>query len=142
MFYAMATKPEFWKRRINLFVALAPAVKILTPGGVLTSFGLKFGGIVERRLEKAGIYELFGQGWSQKYGFIRRLFPVSKKIEIRSDMMNYDLDNEERTKMLMGHFPHGTSARSLNHFGQLIQSKEFRLYDYGKKENIKKYGQD
>jgi lysosomal acid lipase/cholesteryl ester hydrolase len=42
--------------------------------------------------------------------------------------------------MLMGHFPHGTSARSLNHLGQLIKTGEFREYDYKKKKNIEKYG--
>lgn len=61
MFYAMAMKPEFWRKRLNLFVALAPAVKIGVPGGgYLSTWGLKLGRVAERRLEKAGIYEIFG----------------------------------------------------------------------------------
>lgn len=57
-------------------------------------------------------------------------------------MMNLDLDDQERTNMLMGHFPHGTSIRNINHMGQLISSGEFQFFDYGKKKlNMEKYGQ-
>ena len=97
MFYALAMRPKFWAKRINLFVALAPAVKLGNPGGRLMDLGLKLNGFVERRLAKAGIYELFGQGWVNKYGYIRKLIPISKKVKVRSDMINYDLDNEERS---------------------------------------------
>ena len=53
--------------------------------------------------------------------------------------VNLNDDTKERGKMLMGHFPHGTSSRSLNHFGQLIKSNQFQEYDYGKKKNMEMY---
>ena len=40
----------------------------------------------------------------------------------------------------MGRMPHGTSARSLNHYGQIVKNKRFHYYDYGKKINKEKYG--
>lgn len=45
------------------------------------------------------------------------MLPIINKVEVRTDMMNMDLDDEERTNMLMGHFPHGTSMRNINHMG-------------------------
>jgi hypothetical protein len=40
----------------------------------------------------------------------------------------------------MGHFTNGISIRQLNHYAQLIGNQEFTKYNYGKKENLKKYG--
>ena len=92
----------------------------------MLGLGVRMGGSLERRLNKAGVYELFGKGWVNRYGFVRKLVPLSKRVVVRSDMMNLDLDDDERTQMLMGHFPHGTSLRSLNHLGPLISSGEFK----------------
>ena len=42
----------------------------------------------------------------------------------------------------MAHFPAGASVQSLMHYAQVIQSKKFQKYDWGKKTNLVKYGQD
>ena len=39
----------------------------------------------------------------------------------------------------MGHFPSGTSLKSLNHFAQIYKQKKFMHYDYGKYGNRDKY---
>ena len=73
---------------------------------------------------------------------MRRILPIIKRVDVRTDMMNYDLDDQERTSMLMGHFPHGTSIRNINHVGQLIGTGQFRFFDFGaKKLNTERYGQ-
>lgn len=41
----------------------------------------------------------------------------------------------------MGHFPMGSSAQQIRHFGQLVKNSEFRYFDYGKSKNIEQYGQ-
>ena len=64
MFYAISMKPEFYQERINLFVALAPAVNIITPKKLLLKLMSKAGGYIENRLYKAGINEVFGSGWA------------------------------------------------------------------------------
>jgi len=48
-------------------------------------------------------------------------------------------DNPAAITNLTGHFPAGTSAKSLNHYEQLIVHGGFRDYDYGKKRNEKIY---
>lgn len=39
------------------------------------------------------------------------------------------------------HIPYFTSLKVFRHFGQLIQSSKFTMYDHGKDENLKRYGQ-
>ena len=117
MFYGLSMDPEFFKEKINLFVALAPVVKLGSTKTATFKLVSYVGNTLTSWFARHGIYEAFGKGWTSQYGYIRRIVPVAKNVVVRSDMMNYDLDNNERTKMLMGHFPHGTSTRSLNHFG-------------------------
>ena len=42
----------------------------------------------------------------------------------------------------LNYMPGGTSVVNMNHWSQLVTSKKFQYFDYGKKENQKKYGQD
>ena len=64
MFYGLATNEEYFKERINLFVALAPVVKMdKAPLINLLSFLAKFEWFLEAKLAEVGIYELFGKGW-------------------------------------------------------------------------------
>ena len=142
MFYGLSMHPEYFKQRINLFVALAPVVKLGTNKSARFRMISFLGNSFVNMFAKRGVYEAFGKGWDKQYGYIRKLVPAANEVMIRTDMINYDLDSNERTKMLMGHFPHGTSTRSLNHFGQLVKSNQFQFFDYGKKQNIEFYGQE
>lgn len=40
------------------------------------------------------------------------------------------------------HTPAGSGWRNLVHYAQIIKSKDFVRYDYGKKKNTAKYGQE
>lgn len=65
MFYAMAKNLEYYKQRINLFVALAPVVKLGSSKAVLLKTSAVLGSSFLTSLEdKNGIYELFGKGWA------------------------------------------------------------------------------
>ncbi|CAK72880.1 unnamed protein product (macronuclear) [Paramecium tetraurelia] len=50
------------------------------------------------------------------------------------------LDNYDRYDVLAGHSPAGTSVKNLKHWQQFTRTGEFKRYDYGDKENLKKYG--
>lgn len=54
--------------------------------------------------------------------------------------MDEKVDNESRMDVVAGHFPSGTSTKNLVHFKQLIDSKKFQDYDYGKIKNLEIYG--
>jgi len=47
-----------------------------------------------------------------------------------------DVDNLERLyNVLIGHFPAGTSTLNLDHWAQMVRTREFKAYDYGAKGN-------
>lgn len=49
--------------------------------------------------------------------------------------------NQTRISVYTTHAPAGTSVKNLAHFGQLVTSGKFQMYDYGSKENVKHYNQ-
>ncbi|OWK58178.1 Lipase member M [Lonchura striata] len=49
--------------------------------------------------------------------------------------------NTSRVDMYVGHSPAGTSAHNIFHWRQLAHTDRFQAYDYGSKENMKKYNQ-
>jgi len=51
------------------------------------------------------------------------------------------LDTVAAIENLTAHFPAGVSAKELVHYAQLIRSNHFRDFDYGKRGNMKQYGQ-
>ena len=51
-----------------------------------------------------------------------------------------EVDNAAREGDRLGHSPAGSGWRNLDHFSQIINSKQFQRYDYGKDINLEKYG--
>ncbi|NWV66023.1 LIPM Lipase, partial [Malurus elegans] len=49
--------------------------------------------------------------------------------------------NTSRIDTIVGHSPAGTSVQNIMHWRQLVHEDQFRAYDYGPKENMKKYNQ-
>lgn len=142
MFYGLATNEEFFKDRVNLFVALAPAVRIdHSPLANLLSFLAKFDWFLEKRLADVGIYELFGKGWEVEFEKIVKTIPGLKGLRQYENFSNPKYDNLEKSKVFEGHFPHGSSVRAIAHYSQIYNSKVFKKYDYRNKEkNLEAYG--
>jgi len=53
-----------------------------------------------------------------------------------------DLDVSKAITNFTAHFPAGVSVKAMNHYAQLIDSGNFRDYDYGHWGNLREYGQD
>ncbi|XP_041317094.1 lysosomal acid lipase/cholesteryl ester hydrolase-like [Pyrgilauda ruficollis] len=49
--------------------------------------------------------------------------------------------NTSRTDSYSGHYPAGTSVQNIIHWQQIKHADQFQAYDYGCKENMKKYNQ-
>ncbi|NXB99654.1 LICH hydrolase, partial [Orthonyx spaldingii] len=49
--------------------------------------------------------------------------------------------NTSRTDHYIGHYPAGTSVQNVIHWHQILHADQFQAYDYGCKENMKKYNQ-
>lgn len=48
--------------------------------------------------------------------------------------------NQSLTPIIVHHIPEGTSVLNILHFAQMIESGEFRAFDFGPAENLRKYG--
>lgn len=71
--------------------------------------------------------------------------PVLRKIctKIMQSIVGWSGEkqiNMTRLPVYLTHFPSGTSGKNIVHFRQAVRTGVFSRYDYGKKENIEKYG--
>jgi hypothetical protein len=44
--------------------------------------------------------------------------------------MDLSYDNMDRLDIIASHFPMGSSVKNMIHFGQYVDSGEFKAYDY------------
>lgn len=91
-----------------------------------------------------GIYEFFPAGWLTT-GAMRLLCGTipgfcNLGLWLVTDE-DTTLNDPARAQVYLGHFPSGTSMKTLDHYGQIITSGEMRRYDYGSSHNEKVYGQ-
>jgi len=64
MFAALSDKEQYWKERINMFIALAP-VLIPNKNNLLFDIAAKNSKILEQSLAMSNIWELFGSNWAE-----------------------------------------------------------------------------
>jgi len=74
MFAGLAEKQDFWKERINCFIAYAPVI-IPNEKSKLFRLGAKYSNILQKCASKIGIWELFGNNWTEYSKMIRVLIP-------------------------------------------------------------------
>lgn len=53
---------------------------------------------------------------------------------------NFKRANQSLTPVVAHHIPEGTSILNALHFGQMIESGQFRAFDFGPEENMHRYG--
>lgn len=100
--------------------------------------------LIAATCETLGMYELFPANYLSTgamriiCGTIPGLCELGVYLVADEDMT---LNEEARTQVYLGHFPSGTSLRTLNHYAQILAAKEFQKYDFGINVNKQKYGQ-
>ncbi|XP_062462826.1 lysosomal acid lipase/cholesteryl ester hydrolase-like [Pezoporus occidentalis] len=139
-FIAFATYPEL-AQRVKVFFALGPVVTTTygtSPLVTLTRFpqfliklfaGCK-GVLRQNELLKPPLVwmcESLGKFCGSVLGFI-----AGDKVQNL---------NTSRTDVYVGHYPAGTSVQNALHWHQVIYADQLQAYDYGSKENMKKYNQ-
>jgi hypothetical protein len=65
-------------------------------------------------------------------------------IKLQEGFFDWDgkIDNASRVADKQAHSPSGSGWRNLVHYGQVIKAKQFQRFDYGAKENLKKYNSE
>ncbi|NWT08930.1 LICH hydrolase, partial [Vireo altiloquus] len=139
-FIAFSTYPDL-SRKIKVFIALAPVVTVthVTSPTVMLA-----------QLPQPLIRLLFGcKGVFQYHELMRG--PVTQFCaclgKVCGSMFCFLVGgriqnmNTSRVDAYVGHFPAGTSVQNAIHWSQILHADQFQAYDYGCKENMKKYNQ-
>ncbi|CAH8842441.1 unnamed protein product [Trichobilharzia szidati] len=135
----------YLQSRVNLFIALAPAVylgSIQSPIRFIAPFIKAVEPVVEwfgngEFLPSSKIIQFFGT-FLCKSNHIP--FVCSNIIYL---IVGYNVrnTNETRLPIYVAHTPAGTSVQNMVHYCQAIMSDRFQKYDYGDEKNVEIYGQ-
>ena len=137
----MAKRPEFYRDHVNLFIALAPVVKMsrMEPlTAIVARFILDHLGMVKW----LNLHTLLPYSRFNPVPYLCRIMPSTCL-----SVMHY-LDTSD-TQMLdhvlidqyLGHYPAGSSFNCGWHFAQLFFSDRFQEFDFGWEQNFRVYGQ-
>lgn len=146
MFILQSLQPE-WAAKVKPFIAMAPIAFI--PNVYFGGMNLLIKTISPIVTPKSLNRILKGQ-----------LFPKSRVTEQALDLVcipkysapvcdalltlilgdNLKRANHSLTGIIAHHIPEGTSILNILHFGQMIVTGEFRTFDFGPRENLRRYG--
>ncbi|NXK96007.1 LIPM Lipase, partial [Formicarius rufipectus] len=139
-FVAFSTHPVL-SQKIKAFFALAPVATITHASSPLVViphlpqplirllFGCK-GVLHQNELTKGPLLRICGS-----------LGKVCGSILCRTVGGRVQNLNTSRIDVFVGHYPAGTSVQNIIHWHQLARADQLQAYDYGSKENMKKYNQ-
>ncbi|XP_076194824.1 lysosomal acid lipase/cholesteryl ester hydrolase-like [Aptenodytes patagonicus] len=139
-FIAFSTYPELAKR-VKIFCALGPVTTCSHAASPL----IKITNVPEALLRLV----LGSKGAMHQIGFLKG--PVIQLCTSLDKFCGHVLCyiaggniknlNTSRINTYVGHSPAGTSVQNIIHWHQLTRADQFQAYDYGSKENMKKYNQ-
>ncbi|NXO74000.1 LICH hydrolase, partial [Phainopepla nitens] len=139
-FIAFSTYPDL-SQKIKVFFALAPVVTITHATSPLVKFARLPQPLLRLLLGCKGVFhysDLMKQFIAQ---FCVCLEKFCGSIFLYLGGGRIQNMNTSRTDSYTGHYPTGTSAQNIIHWHQIIPADQFQAYDYGCKENMKKYNQ-
>jgi len=142
MFAALARRDQTIMKYLRKFIALGPVAYVEHQTSAVLNF------IAHKKIAE-DIYILDGK----KFMFL----PKEQRKELEILCANVDkacieaikyttdvhpeVDNMKRMDVFVGHMPAGTSVQNMYYWQQLVDNKEFRMYDYGTKGNLLHYNQ-
>lgn len=151
MLLALSSKEQdYFKSRINLFVALGPASKISNINSPILSplISKKSYNVIDfwNKLPFVHWYRLFDLDYQKYQEWIFKFTPLLSLAYDRG-FLNSKIEYDDPLKIwdLCGHIPGGVSLKNLFHYAQTAITDEFRDWDYSlefkpKKTNMEVYG--
>lgn len=144
MFLGASLDPDYFTKRINLFIALAP---VSTTANISEKFIVDAAKHI-KLLELAIVHELNYYNWFAPMplaeGAIATICDIVPGVckAVGKHIHNKDgVDNPGRFDMFISNEPSGQSYRTFVYYAQMINNKKFTRYDYGPVKNMKLYGQ-
>jgi len=146
MFASLSLFPEFYKKHMQRFVAIAPVLSVVNCTSIFIQKHHKDEGLVKslRVTQGCEVFKIPGAG-----NFVTKLFEksyagkaVAQTVMSETSDSNPELNHVEGGHNYMNFFPAGSSLKCLLHYKQLLITGQFARYDHGKEENLKRYGQE
>lgn len=146
MFLLQSLHPE-WALKVKPFIAMAPIafipnvyfgairvlIKALSPVLTPTSLNRVLKGQIlpKSRATEQALDIVCVPKWTT---------PICDIVLALMVGSNLKRANHSLTPIVAHHIPEGTSVLNVLHFGQMIESGQFRSFDFGPKENLRRYG--
>jgi len=142
MFSALTENIEWFRARINIFLAWAPVARLdHCKSGLFNLLSKDDEPII--LMQDLGMDELFPAN-QKSYNTYSTLCYVWTEFCDFTTSLTLDEDpyveNQERLPVARSHEPSGTSLKTLLHFSQIIKNHRYAKYDYGHAQNMKIYG--
>ncbi|CAI2352820.1 unnamed protein product [Caenorhabditis sp. 36 PRJEB53466] len=147
MFSHLSKDDGSFAKKIKKFFALAPVGSVKNIKGFLSFFAHYFS------VEFDGWFDVFGAGEFLPNNWAMKLAAkdICGGLQIESDLCDNvlfliagpesDQWNSTRVPVYATHDPAGTSTQNIVHWMQMVRHGGVPAYDWGTKENKKKYGQ-
>ncbi len=142
LFSGLTLRPQYYKEKLKLFIALAPVARI---SNMQSTFLKSLETLqVDKFMSSTGQYELFPDNSYNNSSFqslISKSFPSLSHLAIDLISDNNSEVNNNPLDVYLSHYPSGTSLKSMLHFLQNLKSGGFYNYDYKREANMFIYGQ-
>nr|XP_005503049.1 lipase member M [Columba livia] len=139
-FIAFSTFPEL-AQRVKLFFALAPVTTVTHATSPLITFARLPPALIRLLLGCKGALhqnELLKGPLTQFCNILGKVCGCLLCFAGGGSIKNL---NTSRMDVYIAHHPAGTSVQNFIHWHQMARADQFQAYDYGPKENMKKYNQ-
>jgi len=137
--------PEFIERHVERFVGIGPVVNVFNTTSFIVKFLrnthiMKFMDYIHVKnmlVFPNALYQMISK-FCSKVGFVCQNI-ISFFAE---EYATNNIDFEYLFSQGLIYEPGGTSAKNVNHWVQFYETKEYAHFDYGKEENLKRYGEE
>ena len=142
MFSAMSKNMDYFKSKLNGFIALGPVANLYNSTSIASKIAAKIR--LDKIINYVGIHELV-RGPENYDPVLSFLCKWARPLCNLGLFLIADSNTEDEDPVLfesyMSHFPAGASIKALSHFASIMRQGQFLNYDYGTEENMKKYSQ-
>ncbi|NXT55583.1 LICH hydrolase, partial [Pluvianellus socialis] len=139
-FIAFSTYPEL-AQRVKVFFALGPVTTITHATSPLVTFTRLPQSLIRLLLGCKGVLQQNELMKGPLTWFCSTLGRVCTAVFCYIAGDRPQSLNVSRIDAYIGHYPAGISVQNVIHWHQLVRADQFQAYDYGPKENMKKYNQ-
>jgi pimeloyl-ACP methyl ester carboxylesterase len=143
MFVALTKNIEYFKSKLNGFVSLAPIVRFKNVKSSLVKFAANWN--LDKLVRFFGVNELLNgpETYNPLLAYICKYASPICSAYMGLILDNLPVENDIRAlRTFVGHIPAGSSLKCLSHYANNIRTGEFLEFDYGKEENMNRYGQE